>query len=150
MPRVANTADGNEKGNPRMNIYVGNLAYSVSAAELKAEFEKFGEVLSAEVIINRHTGRSRGYGFVKMRSHADGGAAVKALDGIQFHGRALRVDESRPDTEKRSRAATPRRGHAPRHASHGARARPHGAAETAAARHGGLFGFVRRLFSRRG
>lgn len=133
-----------------MNIYVGNLAYSVSAAELKAEFEKFGDVLSAEVIINRHTGRSRGYGFVKMASHAAGSAAVKALDGLEFHGRALRVDESRPDSGKRAHSATPRRSHASRHASHGARARSHGVGETAAAKRGGLFGFVRRLLSRGG
>lgn len=134
-----------------MNLYVGNLAYSVSAAELKAEFEKFGEVLSAEVVINRHTGRSRGYGFVKMTNRAEGSAAVKALDGVVFRGRALRVDEARPDAEKRSRAAAPRRGHLPHQAAHGARVRPHGAAaENASARRGGLFGFVRRLFSRGG
>jgi RNA recognition motif-containing protein len=131
-----------------MNIYVGNLAYSVSAADLKAEFEKFGEVTSAEVIINRHTGRSRGYGFVKMADQAGGSAAVQALNGSEFHGRTMRVDESKPDTEKRSRTAVPRRGPAARHASHGARPRQAAAKDRAASKSGGLFGFVRNLFSR--
>jgi RNA recognition motif-containing protein len=131
-----------------MNIYVGNLAYSVSAAELKAEFEKFGEVTSAEVIINRHTGRSRGYGFVKMADHAGGSAAVQALNGSEFHGRTMRVDESRPETEKRSRTAVPRRSPATHHASHGARPRQAAAKDRASPKSGGLFGFVRNLFSR--
>ena len=86
-----------------MNIYVGNLAYSVTAAELKAVFAPYGEVTSAEVIVDKRSGRSRGYGFVRMASDEQGRAAVTALNGKEVQGRNLRVDESRPDDQKRPR-----------------------------------------------
>ncbi|MGQ0656817.1 MAG: RNA recognition motif domain-containing protein [Chromatiales bacterium] len=128
-----------------MNIYVGNLAYSVTEADLKAAFAPFGEVVSAELIINRHTRRSRGYGFVRMATAEQGRAAIAALDGTEFHGREMRVDESRPDTDKPSRTEQPRRSgrrpsSTPRHASR--------QESKSTPRKGGLLGLLKSLFGR--
>lgn len=134
-----------------MNIYVGNLAYSVKDAELRNAFAAFGEVVSAEVVINKHTGRSRGYGFVRMAKAEEGRAAVKALDGQELHGRAMRVDESKPETDKRSRSNEGRRSNSD--ARPARRVRPREAATAAPSSPpksgGGLLGFVKDLFSRR-
>ena len=82
------------------NIYVGNLAWSVSNDELRDMFEAFGEVISARVIEDRETGRSRGFGFVEME---DAGAleAIEAMDGSMFSGRTLKVNEARPREDRR-------------------------------------------------
>jgi RNA recognition motif-containing protein len=82
-----------------MNIYVGNLPYSVQDEELREAFEPYGEVLSAEVIFDRRTQRSRGYGFVEMNDNDGASEAVDALNGSEFQGRELRVDESKPKEE---------------------------------------------------
>ncbi len=78
-----------------MNIYVGNLSWSTTDADLKSLFSQFGQVTSAHVIEDRATGRSRGFGFVEMD---DEGArkSIQALNGTDFQGRNLKVNESQP------------------------------------------------------
>jgi len=81
-----------------MNIYVGNLPYAVNEDELKDLFSEFGEVLSAKVIMDRETGRSRGFGFVEMPDNA-ARTAIEELDGAEFQGKDLRVNESKPKNQ---------------------------------------------------
>jgi RNA recognition motif-containing protein len=76
-------------------MYVGNLPFSADQFSLKSLFAPFGEVISAKVMSDRETGRSRGFGFVEMES-ADAQKAIASLDGKDFEGRALRVNESQP------------------------------------------------------
>lgn len=76
-------------------IYVGNLPFSATEDEVRDLFAEYGEVVSAKLITDRETGRPRGFGFVEMSAeHAD--EAIKALDGKDFGGRSLRVNEARP------------------------------------------------------
>ena len=82
-----------------MNIYVGNLPYSVDDAELRNLFEPFGAVQSAKVIMDRDTGRSRGIGFVEMDTAA-AQAAIQALNGREVGSRALRVNEAQPREDR--------------------------------------------------
>ncbi|NIW25491.1 MAG: RNA-binding protein [Gammaproteobacteria bacterium] len=79
-----------------MNIYVGNLSYSLSESELRDAFADFGEVSSVKVLMDRETGRSRGFGFVEMPNQSEGEAAIAQLNGKELGGRALRVNEARP------------------------------------------------------
>ena len=83
-----------------MNIYVGNLSYTLSESELQDAFAEFGEVSSAKILSDRETGRSRGFGFVEMPNQAEGEAAVAQLNGKEVGGRALRVNEARPREER--------------------------------------------------
>ena len=80
-------------------LYVGNLAYSVTDDSLAQMFEAHGTVQSAQVIMDRDTGRSKGFGFVEMGSDQEAQAAIAALNGQQVDGRALTVNEARPKTE---------------------------------------------------
>ena len=77
-----------------MNLYVGNLAYTVTDAELRQAFAEFGEVRSARVIYDRETGRSRGYGFVELAPDAAATEALAALQGRAFMGRKLRISRA--------------------------------------------------------
>lgn len=79
-----------------MNIYVGNLSYSLDEAELREAFAAHGEVSSVNVLMDRETGRSRGFGFVEMPNQAEAEAAVAEINGKEIGGRALRVNEARP------------------------------------------------------
>ena len=79
-----------------MNIYVGNLSYHVSEEELKEEFKNFGDVKSTKIIIDRETGRSKGFGFVEMEQTEDGENAINQLNGKDLKGRNIKVNESRP------------------------------------------------------
>jgi RNA recognition motif-containing protein len=79
-----------------MNIYVGNLSYGMSESELRDAFAQFGEVSSAKILMDRETGRSRGFGFVEMPNQSEGEAAISNLNGKDLGGRALRVNEARP------------------------------------------------------
>ena len=74
-------------------IYVGNLPFTTTDAELSQLFAKHGEVLSASVVMDRETGRSRGFGFVEMDT-ANASSAISALDGCDFAGRSLRINEA--------------------------------------------------------
>src|SRR5438874_3081706 len=80
-------------------LYVGNLSYGVGDTELQQLFEAHGSVQSAQVIIDRDTGRSKGFGFVEMGSDQEAQAAINALNGKEVEGRALTVNEARPKTE---------------------------------------------------
>jgi RNA recognition motif-containing protein len=86
-------------------LYVGNLAYGVTDSDLLRMFEEHGAVQSAQVIMDRDTGRSKGFGFVEMGSDAEAQAAITALSGKQVDGRALTVNEARPKTEGGGRGA---------------------------------------------
>ena len=77
-----------------MDIYVGNLAYEVRDDELNEVFAQFGEIESARVIMDRETGRSRGFGFVKMPNSEEGQRAIDELNDSDFQGRPLRVREA--------------------------------------------------------
>ncbi len=79
-----------------MRIYVGNLSYSTTDDTLSALFANYGKVSSANVIVDRETGRSRGFGFVEMEDDNEARAAISALNGQDFEGRDLNVNEARP------------------------------------------------------
>ena len=81
-----------------MNIYVGNLPYNTTDGDLEQAFAAHGAVDRAKVIIDRNTGRSRGFGFVEMANDDEGRAAVEAMNGQDMGGRALNVNEARPRT----------------------------------------------------
>jgi RNA recognition motif-containing protein len=86
-----------------LKIYVGNLSYSTSSEGLREAFEEFGTVDSAEVVMDRNTNRSRGFGFVEMSNGEEAQAAITALNGKDVDGRPLNVSEARPKrTESRS------------------------------------------------
>ena len=79
-----------------MNIYVGNLSYGMNEEELREAFSAHGEVSSVKVLLDRETGRSRGFGFVEMPNQSEGEAAIAELNGKDLGGRSLRVNEARP------------------------------------------------------
>ena len=79
-------------------IYVGNINYDANAEDLKELFSQYGEVLSAKIINDRETGRSKGFGFIEMESGAE--TAIEELDGKEFQGRRLRVNEARPREQR--------------------------------------------------
>lgn len=78
-----------------VNIYVGNLSFGTTNAELEDLFAEHGAVASAQVIMDRETGRSRGFGFVEMDDDNAARAAIEALDGAEMGGRRLKVNEAR-------------------------------------------------------
>jgi len=80
-------------------LYVGNLTYGVTDSTLQQIFEAHGTVQSAQVIMDRETGRSKGFGFVEMGSDAEAQAAIAALNGKEVEGRSLTVNEARPKPE---------------------------------------------------
>ena len=82
------------------NIYVGNLSWGTTEGVLRETFEQYGEVLSARIITDRDTGRSRGFGFVEMENEDEANAAIDALNGQALDGRPLTVNEARPRTPR--------------------------------------------------
>ncbi len=80
-------------------LYVGNLAYGIKDSDLLRLFEAHGTVQSAQVIMDRDTGRSKGFGFVEMANDSEAQAAIQALNGSEVEGRALTVNEARPRPE---------------------------------------------------
>jgi cold-inducible RNA-binding protein len=86
-----------------MNIYVGNLSNEVTEEDLKQAFETFGEVESVNIIKDKYTNRSKGFGFVEMASKAEGQSAIDGLNGKELKGKAVNVNEARPRTESRGR-----------------------------------------------
>jgi len=81
-----------------MDLYCGNLPYSISSDDVKRQFEKYGEVSNVKIIMDRETGRSKGFAFVTMPVTEDGEAAVEGLDGFELEGRKLKVNEARNKT----------------------------------------------------
>ena len=86
-----------------MNIYIGNLPYSISEDELRELFAAHGEVSSASIIMDRESGRSKGFGFIEMPDKAQGESAINALNESNVQGRNVRVNEARPRTDNRGR-----------------------------------------------
>ena len=84
-----------------MKIYVGNLSYEVTEEDLRLALEPFGQVESATIIKDKHSGQSKGFGFVEMASKAEGQSAIDGLNGKELKGRTLNVNEARPRTESR-------------------------------------------------
>jgi RNA recognition motif-containing protein len=81
-------------------LYVGNLSYNVDSSELEQMFAQHGQVVSAQVISDRDSGRSKGFGFVEMGTDAEAQTAIAALNGQQHGGRTLAVNEARPREER--------------------------------------------------
>jgi RNA recognition motif-containing protein len=86
-----------------MKIYVGNMSYDVQEEDLRQAFGKFGEVDSVSIINDKFSGRSKGFGFVEMSSNEAGQAAIEGLNGKDLKGRALNVNEARPQEKRESR-----------------------------------------------
>jgi RNA recognition motif-containing protein len=84
-----------------MNIYVGNLSYEITEEDLRPAFGQFGAVESVNIIKDKFSGQSKGFGFVEMPSKAEGQSAIDGLNGKEKKGRALKVNEARPRSEKR-------------------------------------------------
>lgn len=84
-----------------MNIYVGNLPFDTQDSDLRNLFAEYGTVESASVISDRETGRSRGFGFVEFADAQHGAKAIADLDGAEFSGRRLTVNEARPRSNRR-------------------------------------------------
>lgn len=83
-----------------MRLYVGNLPFSTGSDELREIFGQHGEVVAADVVIDRDTGRSRGFAFVEMKDSSGGNAAIEALNGFNMGGRPLKVNEAKPREER--------------------------------------------------
>jgi len=81
-------------------LYVGNLSFDVGNSDLEQMFAAHGSVKSAQVIMDRDTGRSKGFGFVEMSAEGEAMAAISALDGRDFNGRALTVNEAKPREDR--------------------------------------------------
>ena len=85
-----------------MSIYVGNLSYQVTEADLTSVFAEYGGVKRVQLPTDRETGRMRGFGFVEMNTDAEEDAAISALDGAEWMGRGLKVNKARPREERGS------------------------------------------------
>lgn len=83
-----------------MRIYVGNFAYEMNEQELREAFEAYGQVQEISIVRDRDTGRSRGFAFVEMPTDAEAQAAITALNGKEYSGRAITVNEARPRQER--------------------------------------------------
>ena len=84
-----------------MNIYVGNISFRLNEDELREAFAAHGEVSSAKIIMDRETGRSRGFGFVEMPNQHEGEEAISALNGKELQGRPIKVNEARERPPRR-------------------------------------------------
>lgn len=85
-----------------MNIFIGSLPYTIKESDLIRFFEEYGEVNSAKIIVDRATGRSKGYGFVEMANDEEAKKAISELNGAELEGRTLVVNEAHERTEKRT------------------------------------------------
>ena len=94
-----------------VNIYVGNLSYEATQDDLRQAFQAHGEVSSVSIIMDKMTGRSRGFGFVEMPDQGAGQAAISALNLQEIRGRAMTVNEARPKTDSGSRSGGSRGGY---------------------------------------
>jgi RNA recognition motif-containing protein len=83
-----------------MNIYIANLNYGVSDADLKKLFEEYGEVSSAKVIIDKYSGKSKGFGFVEMPDDDEAQNAINELNDVEFDGKTIVVNVAKPRTER--------------------------------------------------
>lgn len=86
-----------------MNIYIGNLAYSVTEDELRDAFSEFGQVESSSIIIDKFSGRSKGFGFVDMTNDNEAREAIESLNDKDLNGRTIKVNEAKPREERPAR-----------------------------------------------
>ncbi|MBT8763558.1 RNA-binding protein [Desulfohalobiaceae bacterium Ax17] len=86
-----------------MNMYVGNLAFSVTEDDLNTAFSEFGEVESVNIITEKYSGQSKGFGFVEMSDNSEADKAIKALNGTELKGREIKVNQAKPRGERSSR-----------------------------------------------
>jgi len=86
-----------------MRIYAGNLPYETSESDLRGQFQAFGEVTSVNIITDKFSGRSKGFGFVEMSSATEAQTAIAALNGKMLNDRAINVNEARPRSDDRGR-----------------------------------------------
>ena len=86
-----------------MNIYVGNLAYSVTEEDLLAAFNPYGKVDAVNVITDKFSGQSKGFGFVEMGNNSEADAAIKALNGSALKGRNMTVNQAKPRSDRPAR-----------------------------------------------
>ncbi len=86
-----------------MNIYVGNLPFKISEQELNDLFAEYGEVTRAQIITDKYSGRSKGFGFVEMTEKADGEKAINELNGKEIDGRPLKINEAYPRKDRPER-----------------------------------------------
>ena len=84
-----------------MKIYIGNMSFDTTEDQLRQAFEDFGEVSDVNVVMDRDTGRPRGFAFVEMSNQEEGQAAIAGMNGKEFGGRTLNVDEARPRNDNR-------------------------------------------------
>lgn len=82
-----------------MNIYIGNLSYETTEDDLRQAFEGFGEVASVNILIDKYSGKPRGFAFVEMADKSEAEAAIGGLNGKELNGRSINVSEARPRTE---------------------------------------------------
>ena len=87
-----------------MNIYVGNLSYKMTDEDLEKLFSTYGSVSEGKIVIDRETGRSKGFGFVEMPNQAEGDEAIKQLDGKEIEGRSIKVNVAKPKEDKPRRS----------------------------------------------
>lgn len=92
-----------------MNIYVGNLSYSVTESDLKDAFSQFGQVSSVSVVTDKFSGQSKGFGFVEMPSNAEADAAIKGLNERDIKGRNIKVNQAKPREERPARRPVTKR-----------------------------------------
>ena len=97
-----------------MNIFVGNLSFQVTDAEIRKAFEEYGQVASANVIMDKFTGKSRGFGFVEMPNANEAKAAIEGLNNKDLSGRAIRVNEAQPRADRPPRGDRDRGDRGPR------------------------------------
>ncbi len=86
-----------------MNIYVGNLPYSVTEADLHETFSRFGEVSRVNLITDKFSGDSKGFGFVEMDDNSQADAAIKGLNDTDMKGRTMKVNQAKPKTDRPAR-----------------------------------------------
>jgi RNA recognition motif-containing protein len=89
-----------QKTECRMNIYIGNLSFDTAEENLRQAFQGYGEVSKVNIIADRYTGKSRGFGFVEMPTKGEAQAAITGLNGQEMDGQTLNVNEARPRTER--------------------------------------------------
>ena len=86
-----------------MNMYIGNLAHDVTEDDLRIAFSEFGEVSSVKIIIDKFSGRSKGFGFVEMPDNSEADQAIKALNGKVLSGRSIKVNQAEPRGKRQRR-----------------------------------------------
>ena len=93
-----------------MNIYVGNLTFDVSEDDLRGAFEQFGEITEVRLIMDKFSGKSKGFGFIEMPSKDEAEKAIEEMNGKDFKGRDLTVNEAKPKVDRGGRGGGGRRG----------------------------------------